>query len=96
MHKHKQVSSLLAPEVYEQIKASRDADEMTNEIESQWPQMIVLFETSQAWTDEDASHFPWNKSEESINDNSNELLNGDNPSNYEDKIPPNIKSKIIN
>ena len=83
---------MLAIDAYDKVRLTKEGDEVTNEIESQWPQMIVLFETSQAWTDENLSHFQWNKSDLSANENSNELLIDNKSPKYDDKVPPSINS----
>jgi hypothetical protein len=54
----------------EKYRNARDRDEVnTNEIESQCPQMIPLFECSQACTDENLSQIKFDKSDNNISDN---------------------------
>ena len=51
---------------------------LSNEIESQCPQMIALFEGSQAWTDEEISQLKFDKSEDIIeNDDQNNIEKDD-------------------
>lgn len=92
-NKHRHIMPLLVCDSQDQNKPAREGDEITNEIESQWPQMIAFFETSQAWTDEELSQEICNKLDASEAENSRHLLVENNPPKYNGDATPNISSK---
>lgn len=57
------ISSFIVPAPSCERRPMREHDEMTNEIESQCPQMMALFESSHVGTDENLSQLRFDKSD---------------------------------
>lgn len=91
---HPHIASFWVPEIKDESKLFKKRDESTNEIESQWPQMVALFEASQGdASDEDISQVRYFYQPLRLpRFNKSDLSEQDGLVKVEDKTPPNIKS----